>query len=375
MNPFRANNNWLRYRVLNQMRTKHKDLFDPLHKSFRKSCANYISESKNWYVILLGVILFFSISSFINLPFLNWLDLKAESAVYIVDQRTANIATIISITLVVVGFILNNLAVKSALVYRLLFQKSLLYPIIYLTLSTIACFIAVSTLRNELDSFVFTRCVLAGTYLFFVILFLIGFLFRSVFLFSNDKYIAQIIEDELMKEARENTKQILLKKYSSEEYSSLMEKHNAKEYDWAEAWNFGSEKIEVKEITQEEVALKQSKEKLIQDINLTRVTWYLKSKKKAEKLFFRKLNLEMSTDNAIDFIWEKEKKNNWWRKLLLRISIVLKTKPKKEKDNYEMRKYFDDKLEEYSEQGKYRNLETLLDTLEKLYEYQMLHQK
>ncbi|MBK8344748.1 MAG: hypothetical protein IPL12_16550 [Bacteroidetes bacterium] len=115
--------------------------------------------------LFLGVLLIFIISPFIDISVLNIIDIKSETAVYIVYQRTASIATIISITLVVVGFILNNLAVKSALVYRLLFKKSLLYPIIYLTLSTIACFIAASTLRDSLPSFEFTRVVMAGTIL------------------------------------------------------------------------------------------------------------------------------------------------------------------------------------------------------------------
>ncbi|MBK8344747.1 MAG: hypothetical protein IPL12_16545 [Bacteroidetes bacterium] len=83
----------------------------------------------------------------------------------------------------------------------------------------------------------------------------------------------------------------------------------------------------------------------------------------------------MSANNANDFIWDKAKKNSWLDKLILRFSIVVKQKPKKPKDTDEMRKYFDEKLEEYSEQGKYRNLESLLDTLTKLYEYQMQHQK
>lgn len=375
MNPFRANRNWLRHRVITQMKKRHRDLFDPVHKSGWRWFLGFISESKNGWFVFFGVLLIFIISPFIDISILNFFEIKSETAVYIVDQRTANIATIISITLVVVGFILNNLAVKSALVYRLLFKKSLLYPIIYLTLSTIGCFIAVSTLRDSLPSFEFTRVVLAGTYLALLILFLIAFLFRAVFNFSNDKYIAKIIEDELMREARENTKQILIRKYSSEEYIALMNANNAKEFDWAEAWDGGSPKVEFTEVTQEEILQNQAKEKLIHDLNLKRVTWFFKKKRKSEKLLYRKLNLEMSTNNANDFIWDKAKKNSWLDKLILRFSIVLKQKPKKPRDTDEMRKHFDEKLEEYSELGKYRNLESLLDTLTKLYEYQMQHQK
>lgn len=375
MNFLRANNCWLRHGVISQIKEKHKDLYDPMHKAIGKQLLNYISESKQWWFVFVSVAFLFLISPFINIGFLNFLKINSQTAITIVDQRTANIATIISITLVVVGFILNNLAIKSPLVYRLLFKKSLLYPIIYLTLSTIACFIAASTLRDTISGYQFSRVVLAGTYLAFLILFLIGFLFRVVFLFSNEKNIAKMIDEELMREAVENTKQILLRKYSGEHFIALMNEKGAKEYDWTEAWAGSTPSVEIAGGTREEILLKQPKEKIIYDINLNRISKFISTKKDVEKIYYRRLNLEMSTQESNDFIWGKGKLNTKWQKIKLRNSIVLKQKPKKEKDTDEMRKYFDQKLEELSEHGKYRNLETLLDTLTKLYEFQMKHQK
>lgn len=49
--------------------------------------------------------------------------------------------------------------------FSLLFGRSLLYLTIYLTLSTISCFILLSTFRNSFSEFYFIRMVLAGTYL------------------------------------------------------------------------------------------------------------------------------------------------------------------------------------------------------------------
>src|SRR6266581_1948546 len=129
MRFFRANNNWLRHRVISQMKEKHKDLFDPFHHSMGKKFFNFISESKQSWFVIMFVAVIFLVSPLINIDFFNRIELNQQTVITIVDQRTANIATIISITLVVVGFLLNNLAVKSPLVYRLLFQKSYLYPI------------------------------------------------------------------------------------------------------------------------------------------------------------------------------------------------------------------------------------------------------
>lgn len=375
MKAFRKKKKWLRYRVISQLKEKHTDLFDPWHKFWRKNFCNYISDSRRWWFVVAFVLFLFLISPFINISFLNFLKIDRLTATSIVDQRTANIATIISITLVVVGFILNNLAVKSALVYSFLFKKSFLYPIIYLTLSTIACFMLVSTLRDTISEYTFIRFVIAGTYIGIIILFFIGYLFRAVFLFSNDKYIAKIIDEELMIEATKNTKQILIIKHSREEYLALMKELGAKEYDWSEAWEDGNAKIEFKEFTHEEIVLQQASQKIIQDINLHKLAKIIFKKSAGEKIYYRNLNLEMSTGETNDFVWERKNPNTQQEKRRLKKTLILKPQPAKERDTYEMRKHFDQKLEELSEQSKHRNLETLLDTFTKLYEFQMLHQK
>ena len=121
---FRNNNNWLRHRVKSHIREHHKDLFDPLHKNLFNRFSNYISDKEQWWVVLLFVMIVFAFSSlFSGIDFLNFINLKDETSRILVDQRTTNIATIISITLVVVGFLINNLAVKSSLTYKLLFKK------------------------------------------------------------------------------------------------------------------------------------------------------------------------------------------------------------------------------------------------------------
>lgn len=376
---FRNNNNWLRHRVKSHIRENHKDLFDPLHKNLFNRFTNYISDKEQWWVVLLFVVIVFAFSSlFSGIDFLNFINLKDETSRILVDQRTTNIATIISITLVVVGFLINNLAVKSSLTYKLLFKKSYLYPTIYLTLSTIGCFIIVSTLRDtQIPFFDFSRAVLAGTYLVFIILFLIGFLFRTIIQFTNDKEISSMLHKQFMNEAKENMKGILLRKYSIEQFTSSVQKAGAKEYDFAEAWSFADTNFEVTEVSEEEISKMELKNKVIQDIQINRITSFIlrKKKKKAETVFYRKLGLDTISTEKNDFVWEKGKPNSKWNKFILSTCLSLKQVPKKEKETDTYRKYFDKKLEELSEESKYRNLETVLESYVELYTFQMQNQK
>lgn len=376
---FRNNNNWLKHRVKSHIRQHHKDLFDPLHKNLVNRFLNYISDKEQWWVILLFVVIVFAFSSlFSGLDILNFINLKDETSRILVDQRTTNIATIISITLVVVGFLINNLAVKSSLTYKLLFKKSYLYPTIYLTLSTIGCFILVSTLRDtQIPFFDFSRAVLAGTYLVFIILFLIGFLFRTIIQFTNDKEISAMLHKQFMNEAKENMKGILLRKYSTEQFTLSVQKAGAKEYDFAEAWSFADSNIEVTEVSEEEISKTELKNKVIQDIQITRIASFIlhKKKKKAETVFYRKLGLDTISTETNDFVWVKGKPNSKWNKFILSTCLSLKPFPKKEKETDTYRKHFDKKLEELSEESKYRNLETVLESYVELYTFQMQNQK
>lgn len=375
---FRNNNNWLRHRVKSHIREKHKDLFDPLHKNLLNRFANYISDKEQWWVVLLFVVIFFTFSSlFSGINFLNFINLKDKTSRILVDQRTTNIATIISITLVVVGFLINNLAVKSSLTYKLLFKKSYLYPTIYLTLSTIGCFIVVSTLRDtQIPFFDFSRAVLAGTYLVFIILFLIGFLFRTIIQFTNDKVISGMLHKQFMNEAKDNMKGILLRKYSTEQFTSIVQKAGAKEYDFAEAWSLADKNIEVTEVSLDEINKSKLKNKVIQDIHINRISSFIShKKKKAETVYYRKLSLDIISTETNDFVWEKGKQNSKWSKFILSSCLSLKPVPKREKETDTYRKYFDKKLEELSEESKYKNLETVLESYIELYTFQMQNQK
>src|SRR5690554_106748 len=371
MNIFRKNNKWLRHRTITYLKENHKEICEPRHKSIVRQFKNFATESNQWWFVFISVLAIFLISPLVNIGFLNFLEIDHQTAIYIVDQRTTNIAAIVSITLVVVGFILNNLAVKSPLVYGLLFKKSLLYPIIYLTLSVIGIFITISTLRDTLPAFIFTRFVLAGTYFAILILFLIGMLFRKVLLFSNEKEIEKMLDEELMIEAKQNLKQILIHRHSEDIFVSTMKENGAKEYDWSHSWGSINTIVEMEETT---INKKERKENLLYDVNLNSLTNFIKNKKTNEDVLYQKLSLDKIVTDTDNFIWVQNIANKKKEKTKLQSSLVLNAKSKKQKDNNAMRKFYDDKFERLSEQDNHRSMEQILESYLKLYELQTQNQ-
>ena len=201
--PFKNSDNSLKHRAEEFIRHNYEDLYNDIRKERRNRAINYILDRKRWWLIILIVGNAFFLLPLINIETLNIINLKYKTAETIIDQRTSNLAAIISMTLVVVGFLINNLAVKESFAYKILFKNSNFYPIIYFTLSTICCFIILSTLRESLpNSDYFIRSVLVGTYLSLLILIFIGILFIRIITFTNNKEIKKIYSNELMKESK-----------------------------------------------------------------------------------------------------------------------------------------------------------------------------
>jgi hypothetical protein len=369
---FRKKNSWLRQRMIAELRINHKDLYQPFWKSSLKNVIDYVSESKGWWLVLLTVILIFSFGVIVNIESLNLLNISYETANTLVDQRAGNIATITSITLVVVGFLINNIAVKEALTYKLLFKHSYLYPIIYFTLSTIGCFFIFSTLRDTLEHDVYVRIILTGTYLSIAILFFIGFLFIKIIEFTNDKVIWSLLHEELINEANKNIKELLLKKQSQVFLKKTLNSTGATEYTWGEAILSNRNTKPPKEDNED----KYEKEKLVYDIKLSKLSNFIISKNNKDGIiYYRELAIGNTTTETDNYIWKQNYSNSNKDKKTLRRSLMLKKINLKKVDNASLRKYFDQKIIELCDKRDFRNLDNLLESYLDLYELQMRHQK
>ncbi|MES2376685.1 MAG: hypothetical protein V4553_08905 [Bacteroidota bacterium] len=356
--PF-LNTNSLRAQITKELRIKHESLFDNPYKEFYNQCLEKFFSKQQWWLIGLLTIFIFWISRFINIDFLNFITLKKESAVGIVDQRTSNVATIISMTIAVIGFLISNIAVKESFAYRLLFERSRLYTVIYFILSTIACLICISALRETIkDDFIYVRLIITGTYCVVLILFLIGLLFRRIIRFTNSKEIQEMFHNEMIKEAKTNLKAILISQASVTKITTFFEESGLTDYSLSAAmdrlnpFSSGPSEIDKKN---------QLTPMIVDDIYLPDIDVYIKQLTNKE-YYYRNLSLEKSVDYYDDFIFPKEGANLKKNKRKLSKLLNLKKIPKKHSDKYKVRTYFEQKLEEFSNENKYKSMEGVLDT-------------
>lgn len=375
MKFIRNNKIWLSYRAEKLIQNKHPDLYNTIWDDLILKFENNFCGRKNWPSVVLVVLIFFAVSGFNPecLSFLNCLDFDATLAKSIIDQRTTNIAAITSISLVVVGFLLTNLALKSPLTIKILFKESYLYLTVYLVFSTIICLILLSTFRDTLDPFVFTRSVLAGTYLCILILILIGYLFSNIIRFTDEKHISGLLKKQLLNEGKEQLKLLFLKKYSAEIYSDFASKKCTLYVFELSLTNFFSGNFTVSKA----VARDQENYRILKDINLMflSVFMFIKKLNKKNTLNFKPLEINESFDYNEDMIWTNSKANNRFEKWFLKNSMIVSKDFEIKTENSTYRNEFDKMIIELAEENKYRKLEGTLDAYLDLYKLQILNQK
>ena len=351
----------------------HPDLRISIRKRLFHKVSKYAFDKKRWWLILVSILFVYALSVLININSLNWIHLDLVTSKFIVDQRSANTVTIISMTLAVVGFLLSNIAVKESFAYKLLFKNSKLYPIIYFTLGTIGSLILISSLRDTIKSgFVYSRLVLMGTYLVLVVLFLIGYLFRSIINFTNSNRIQELLQEELINEAKNNLRKSLLKKYTSQIYKKIMSDYGAKEYSLTEA--FASSSLEETlplEDTEPYLEHAPKPPRYLYDINVYKLGHFLDAKKSKGRLYYSKLNIDEFTSETDNYIWLQNSANSEKEKKSLIKCLRFRKKKILDQNSNEVRSYFDQKLEEYAEANKYKNLDELLKAYLKLYELEI----
>lgn len=182
------------------IRKKNPDLFCKI----KYSILNWINYYRNWYYIVLSVLFVFFILHTIDIPILDIITIKDSSVKALINNRTNNIVTMISVTFAIIGFLIANLAIKESFTYNLLFKKSGFFPIIFIALSLITCFIALSTFCDLFPIYYQRNALLVGTYLIIFIVLLIGYLFTRLVRFTNQNYILELVQKELNSESKLN---------------------------------------------------------------------------------------------------------------------------------------------------------------------------
>lgn len=168
-----------------------------------------VSSPTSYVIVPLFVIVLFSLC-FIDFGFYNinnklylgFIKIDGDFVKTFIDQRISNIATITSISLVVVGFLINNIKEKSKETYELLFRETYLYPIIYLILSSIAILLISTFLRESICIGRFSNMIVLSLVLILAILVCIGKLFSKLLQFVTAQGLNSLTRKTLTKQAK-----------------------------------------------------------------------------------------------------------------------------------------------------------------------------
>lgn len=221
---FRRSKSSLLFLTKQKIKEKNPDLY----KSQRSEISNWFRDllvsSKSYRLTVLIIPFAFILCQF---DFASSLDSIYGPSIHtvprpdlffeIIDHRINNIVTITSISLVVVGFLINNIREKSKDTYELLFEETLLYPIVYFILTVITYLIIVSFVRNSFDVsniYKLHNLLLIGMLLILFVIFLIGYLFSKIFLITNPANLTELFRKKLILSVKQAMYQEKLENYS-----------------------------------------------------------------------------------------------------------------------------------------------------------------
>lgn len=354
----RRRRQWLRFQIIESMKEEYPDLMKR-QRNLLTRFTHFCKARNQWWLVLIIVFGGIYVSSRINYKMFNTITLDYKTATQLVDQRSSNLATIISISLVVVGFIINNLAIKEPVVYKLLFRRTPLYLIVYLTLSTIAAFVITSTLRDTLNQDLFSRYVLAATYFVLLILIFIGILFRTIITITDPKKLNEMLQEEILFESNKRLRRFLVWKLAQQRIRAFMSHHNVSDRSFLSTVGIPNNLAIDNTIEQRELS----------DIHFTRLEALLQEDLNGLFLTNTLLSLGNLIRQPNELLWN----NNSINPSQDRISVGRCIKLKKASTAVdEFRGHFDSKFEDLVNTGKQNELGILMDTYLDLYEMEMI---
>lgn len=362
MRIYKKNNKWLSQRTKNKIKENHPDLYKGNRGKIKKNILDFLSRSNSWFVVVLVVPCLFLIS-LIDIPLLNVFVLKYETARSMVDSRVGDVATVISLSFVIIGFIISGIAKKSSVSYWLIVRKSWMFPIVYSGLSLIGCLFILSLLKDTLVPFHFTQLTIAGVYLSVFMLFLIGLLFRRVLSFADENILYQEIEKELLEEATTNLYISHTKQYSKVIFNQFLEENQCEKFDI-----HGSVQLLQRtspSSAEDLFATKKGKPVIIADINLKKIERIIQmTKRNNRRIWYKSFGLYLKTSTIEDVIWNDNG-------TLLSVKgkqdkRVFKTTDKEIETKWELKNTLVENIEKSVENNELNKLKVYLESMEKL---------
>ena len=360
----RKNKNWLRFQTESELKKIHPDLFPSQRQRILKKINDFITNGGSWWFVILLVFLLFVVGSFINFYFVEY-----KTSKELINNRIRDLSTLFSISLVVLGFMLNNIAQKSSLILRILFKEIYMYPIIYFSLSVIGTLILVSIFVDILPEEKFKNLFVTGVILLILVLFLIGFLFTKAFLFVGKSEIDERLKKELLIEGKKNMIELLIEMRSYSVFLSFMEENGIEKQDnhrvspgfsSFENLLFGSDLFRTV-----------SQSDCIGDINLKVLSDKIKKQNDQKPILCNTLGIgeDLESDKPIFKIGNREiTLNNSLVKNLLCFGKI------SNKKQFIFRDYFDKEFKKHSKDGVYDEMNKILENYHELYNIQLRYQ-
>ncbi len=204
-----------------------RETFPELFMAWPKVIYTYLKDRFNTTIggllIVPATILSFLCGQFFHPSFLEVICIPEITAHAIIDQRTANLATIFSITLVVIGWLLTHISIKESISFQMLFKHTYLYPIFYFIISLIGCMMIFSLLRHE-ELINMGNIVIAGTLLILFALVLIVFLFVRLIKVVDVNFYYVSLEKQVMVAVFKMARSEIMERKSLKLYKSFCEK-------------------------------------------------------------------------------------------------------------------------------------------------------
>ena len=331
-----------------------------LAESHREIILDFINGHNNWYVIVLIVLFIFFVPHLINIPTLNFIPIETDSVKNLINSRTTNIITMISVTFAIIGFLIANLAIKESFTYNILFKKSGFFPVAFIALSLIACFITLSTFGDWLPIGYQANALLVGTYLIFIVVFLIGFLFTKLVRFTSQKYILNLVQKELMSESKRN----LLK--TGRAIISFREVQELGLYQYSMAF--------LRNMTRGDFVLPPN-HNIISDIRINKLRRKINMIEEKNKIFVNNVFINREIVNNEDgFFFVDEADYSILKQDIKELNSCIVTSKKSEATSTEAKEYVLQKLEENIKSNDDKLVESYLDMLSEVYDLQQKFQ-
>src|SRR5215217_5546253 len=114
---FSKNTSSLRKLTLSKIAKDHSELMPP-RLNFVSAYLGFLSQRDKWWLVLIHVLALLMLFTFLRFGWFTFVTFSDKTAATLIDQRTSNVATIISMTLAVIGLLLGNLAIKDNQTYQ-----------------------------------------------------------------------------------------------------------------------------------------------------------------------------------------------------------------------------------------------------------------